>query len=109
VSVVAGRFDGISTTLASAELYDPVGIPAPSCGLTHSGTDTSRHTFIDITVQDPNSGLRLVKVTKSNNASVVVPTFGVGTTSPQIVVATKIDSNQDFAVGAPGGLTSPDR
>jgi hypothetical protein len=40
---------------------------------------------------------------------VVVPTFGVGTTSPQIVVATKIDSNQDFAVGAPGGLTSPDR
>jgi hypothetical protein len=91
--LVAGGYDG-SIVLASAELYDPAGSPGPSCRLTRSGTNGSGHTFIDITVQDPNSGLRQVQVTESNNASVVVPTFAVGTKSPQVVVATKIDQSK---------------
>jgi hypothetical protein len=84
--------------LASADLYDPVGIPAPSCGLTRTVTNASGHTVIDITVQHPNSGLRQVKVTESNNASVAVPTFAVGTTSPLVVVATKIDQSKSSQV-----------
>jgi hypothetical protein len=66
--------------------------------LTRTGTNPSGHTFIDITVQDPNSGLGLAKVTESNNASVAVPTFTVGTTSPQVIVATKIDQTKSSQV-----------
>jgi hypothetical protein len=70
----------------------------PSCGLTGTGTNGSGHTFIDLTVQDPTSGLRSVQVTQSTNASVVVPTFGVGTTTAQVVVATKIDQSKTSQV-----------
>jgi hypothetical protein len=90
VLVAGGCCFAAGIEAASAELYDPAG-SAPRCGLTRTGTHVSGHTFIDITVQDANSGLRLVQVTESQNANVAVPTFVAGATSPQIVVATKID------------------
>jgi hypothetical protein len=93
--LVAG---GCCAEHASAELFDPTGTPAPTCGLTRSGTDAHGHAFLAITVQDPNSGLLLVKVTESTNATVAVPTFVVGTTSPQIVVATKTDQTKTSRV-----------
>jgi hypothetical protein len=51
-------------------------------------------TQIDIRVQDADSGLASIVVTKSNNADTPVPPFTVGTNDPLIVTATKIDQTQ---------------
>lgn len=53
---------------------------------------------LQMTVQDGGSGLGSVVVTQSLNATTVVPPFGLGTTTPLVVVATKIDQSQSSQV-----------
>jgi len=64
----------------------------PICKLT--ATRVGPPTQIDITVQDPDSGLASIVVTKSNNADTPVPPFTVGDTSPIVITSTKIDQTQ---------------
>jgi len=68
----------------------------PSCALT--GVIAGPPKQIQITVQDSDGGLKSVVVTESNNASTPVPPFTVGTTSPVLVTATKIDQSQGAQV-----------
>jgi hypothetical protein len=69
----------------------------PSCVLT--GVVAGPPKQIQITVQDLGSGLNSVQVTASTNATVAVPAFTPGTTSPLVVTATKIDQTQGAEVG----------
>lgn len=64
----------------------------PICKLT--ATRTGPPTQIDITVQDPDTGLASIIVTKSNNADTPVPPFTVGDNSPIVITSTKIDQTQ---------------
>jgi hypothetical protein len=70
----------------------------PNCTLTGSGTDGTGHTYIRITVQDPRSGLGSVQVTETNNATVPVPAFAAGITTPVVVTATKLDQTHTSQV-----------
>jgi hypothetical protein len=64
----------------------------PSCALTARGIDASGKQFIKVTCQDSGSGLASIQVTRGINFTVKVPSFTVGTTSPVVVTATKIDN-----------------
>jgi hypothetical protein len=64
----------------------------PICKLT--ATRTGPPAQIDITVQDTDTGLASIVVTKSNNADTPVPPFTVGDTSPIVITSTKIDQSQ---------------
>jgi len=54
---------------------------------------------VKITVQDPESGLQSIDVTKFVNATVDVPSFTPGTKGPVIVTGTKIDQSKGAQVG----------
>jgi sugar lactone lactonase YvrE len=69
---------------------------APTCALT--GIQPGPPKQIQITVQDTDSGLSSITATQSTNATVNVPPFTAGTTSPVVVTATKIDQNQPSSV-----------
>jgi len=73
---------------------DPI---APACTLT--AVLDGPPIQIQVTVQDAESGLATVVVTEATNASVSVPPFTAGTTSPVVVTATKIDETQGSRVG----------
>ncbi|HEX7183789.1 MAG TPA: hypothetical protein VF756_18295 [Thermoanaerobaculia bacterium] len=66
----------------------------PACALTGSGTDTSGHPYIEITVQDADSGLADVTAPEKINAVVDIPPFLKGTTDPLVVIATKVDKTK---------------
>ncbi len=53
---------------------------------------------IQVEVQDTDSGLSTVVATASDNASVSIPAFVPGTTSPLIVTATKVDQSKGSTV-----------
>jgi hypothetical protein len=55
---------------------------------------------VEMTVQDPGTGLSEIVVTRSENADTVVPPFTVGTLDPVVVSATKIDQTQKARVEA---------
>lgn len=63
----------------------------PTCVLTKTISGPPKQ--IQVTVQDKQSGLASIVVTKAVNDSVSVPPFSVGTTSPVVVTATKIDQS----------------
>jgi hypothetical protein len=95
---------GVTTKCDSGayEFQDPTDTTPPSCALT--GVIAGPPKQIQITVQDSDGGLKSVVVTESNNASTVVPAFSVGTTSPLVITATKINQS----VGAQVGLQVTD-
>lgn len=68
----------------------------PSCQLT--GTIPGPPKQIQITAQEGNSGLRSIVVNTSTNATVNVPAFTSGTTSPVVVTATKLNQTQTSIV-----------
>lgn len=78
---------------------------APACRLTGSGVDAYGRRYIEVTAQDPASGLASILVTKSVNATTVVPPFAYATKSPVVVRATKIDQ----ALGSQVELQATDR
>ena len=65
---------------------------SPTCAVTGSGTNASGQRFTKISCQDGGSGLASIHVIKSSNYTVKIPSFSVGTTSPVVVTATKIDN-----------------
>jgi hypothetical protein len=73
----------------------PVDTIPPTCTATLvAGPPTQAN----ITVADAGSGIASVVVTVADNADVPVPPFIVGTTTPLIVTATKIDQSKSSTV-----------
>jgi hypothetical protein len=89
-------YPGYSLNVQANLVQDPPDTTPPSCALT--GVVAGPPKQIQITVQDSDSGLLSVVPTESNNATVQVPPFVPGTTSPQVVTATKIDQSQGAQV-----------
>jgi hypothetical protein len=73
----------------------------PTCALT--GVIDGPPKQIQITVQDSDGGLKAppdgIVVTSAVNATVSIPSYAAGTTSPVVVTATKIDQTQGSSVG----------
>jgi hypothetical protein len=83
---------------------------APFCALTASGIDNSGQAYIQVTVQDSQSGLKSVQVTELVNATAAWDSsyplslngfapLTPGDTSAHIVTATKIDQTQGANLG----------
>jgi hypothetical protein len=68
----------------------------PKCALT--ATIAGPPKKLQITVQDPDNGLKSVAVTEANNVTVAVPTFTAGDKSAMVVVATKVDQSKSAQV-----------
>jgi hypothetical protein len=68
---------------------------APTCSVT---IDQGSPAQAFASVQDTDSGLAELLITKSENADTVVPPFTVGTTDPVVVTSTKIDQALDATV-----------
>jgi hypothetical protein len=91
-------YDTVFATGLSVSSLGLVGVrpPAPACALTAMiGGPPAQ---IQITVQDATSGLQSVVVTQATNATVAVPPFTMGTTSPVVVTATKVDQTTGASV-----------
>jgi hypothetical protein len=90
---------GAPHSIALAVTGTPSGppLPPPSCQLT--GVIGGPPKQLQITMQDRNSGLNTIQVTSAVNVTVNVPAFGVGTISPIVVTATKVDQSQSSEVG----------
>ena len=76
-------------------VFGQPGLPdnaPPSCSVTGSGTNALGQRFTEISCQDVQNGLASVHMTKFSNYTVKIPSFSVGTTSPVVVTATKIDN-----------------
>jgi hypothetical protein len=69
--------------------------PPPTCILT--GVIAGPPKQIQITVQAAN-GLQAITVTSTTNGVISVPAFTIGTTSPIVLTATKIDQSKPFDV-----------
>ncbi|HEV3189475.1 MAG TPA: hypothetical protein VGY54_03205 [Polyangiaceae bacterium] len=63
----------------------------PSCALT--GVIAGPPKQLQITVQDPGSGIESIMVTSSTNATVAVPPFALGEKGALVVMATKVDQS----------------
>jgi hypothetical protein len=64
----------------------------PTCVLTARGTNAAGQKYIKITCQDTGSGLASIEVIQVRNFRVRIPSFTVGTTSPVVITATKVDN-----------------
>ena len=63
----------------------------PICVLTGSGTDAGGNKYIQVTVQDPQSGIQNIAIDVAENASVeIAPDPYAGTLSPVLITATKV-------------------
>jgi hypothetical protein len=76
----------------------------PSCVLTSQGVDSQGRKFVEVTLQDTGAGLASV-VPTANSANATFSTsglsaitFAMGTTSPVVIRATKIDQSQTARV-----------
>jgi predicted outer membrane repeat protein len=67
-------------------------VTAPACAISALRADNPRQ--MDVTVQDPSSGLNTVVPTLQQNAVVNVPYFQRGTRNPVVVTAAKVDQAQ---------------
>ncbi len=67
----------------------------PTC--THSET-AGPPKVVTFIVEDNDSGIAEILVTKSENADTVVPPFTVGTTDPVTITSTKIDQTQKMSI-----------
>lgn len=67
----------------------------PICVLTGSGLNASGDKYIQVTVQDPQSGIQSIVIDVATNASVVIaPDPYAGTLSPVLITATKLIATQ---------------
>jgi hypothetical protein len=71
-------------------------IVAPSCNVTAIIPGPPKQ--VQITVQDAQSGLASISVVTALNCNVSIPSFTVGTTSPVVVTATKINQSAGSTV-----------
>ena len=68
-------------------------LPPISCKVTATGTNSSGQNYIEVTVQDVSLGVKTIAVTRLTNATVSAPSFSVGSTSPLVFRATRIDQS----------------
>jgi hypothetical protein len=68
----------------------------PSCALTAVIAGPPKQ--LQITVQDSDGGLKSIVVATITNATVNIPAFTLGTTSPVVVTATKMDQTMGASV-----------
>lgn len=98
-----------NSAVAGLDFFN-VGNASPSCSLVLSGTNGSGQSFIQVDVQDSQSGLQSVQVTELNNATATwdtsTPLFlngfaplTPGDTGLHVVVATKSDQTQGSNLG----------
>ena len=73
-----------------------VGVSAPSCQLTSIVNGPPKQLIV--TMQDAASGLQTIQLAAEVNATVSIPSFTVGATTPVIVTATKVDQSQTSEV-----------
>jgi hypothetical protein len=105
---VAGQIDHNVAT-ATSDTFDPnssdntsnnVAVaftdPPPSCALTATIAGPPKQ--VQLTAQEPDSGLQSIAVQTAKNATVAVPAFQAGTTSPVVVTATKTDQTASASV-----------
>lgn len=71
-------------------------VTGPACPVTLE--DEGPPNRIEFTVEDDESGLAELVVTRSENADTVVPPFTVGTTDPVVVSSTKIDQTKGMRI-----------
>jgi thermitase len=90
--------DNAGNVEAARTVVVKVDSTAPSCVLSKSGTNAQGQSYIQITVQDKGSGLSTIAVTTATNVTMSMPTYAVGTTTAQVVTATKIDQTQSSQV-----------
>jgi hypothetical protein len=69
---------------------------APACAVTAIIPGPPRR--IQVTVQDLQSGLASIVVTKAINVTVSIPSFSAGSTGPVVVTGTKINQGQSSSV-----------
>lgn len=74
----------------------PPDTTSPSCELTN--INPGPPFTIEVTVQDTESGLNEINVLVSNNATVTVPPFTIGTREPVVVIAEKINQGNSATV-----------
>jgi len=94
--------------------FDATGVSAVvtrlglSCQLT--GVVNGPPKQIKITMQAESPGLKTIQLTSSTNATVAIPSFVAGTTSPVVVTATKVNqaetSDVAFTISSVSGATA---
>lgn len=85
-------FNSVDITVQQA----PPDTTSPLCELTN--IDPGPPFTIEVTIQDTESGMKEINVITSNNATVTVPPFTIGTREPVIVIAEKIDQGHSATV-----------
>src|ERR1700682_324257 len=95
VATPAGHF--ISGLAVFGEPIVSADTVPPICALT--GVLPGPPKQVKITVQDVDSGLQSITVTKNVNATVDVPAFTPGTKGPVVVTGTKTDQSKGAQVG----------
>jgi hypothetical protein len=98
--VPASGTSGLASSAAQVTISYTVPAAAdttpPSCALTAVIAGPPKQ--LQITVQDSDGGLKTIATVSSSNATVSIPAFTVGTTSPVVVTATKIDQTLGASV-----------
>ena len=89
-------FDVPSGTFVQT-ITTPDTIP-PTCNVTAVGLNSQGQAYIRIAVQDAISGIGIIEIEQSANANVHIAPFNLGTTSPVIVTATKIDRHRSSRI-----------
>ena len=88
-----------SGTFVGAASHAPCGSGnPPTSAMTGTGTDAQGRKYIQITVQDGDSGLGAINILASENVTVSVPSFTPGTKSAVVITATKVDQGQSSNV-----------
>jgi hypothetical protein len=110
VDEVTDRIYVLNRLSQNVTVIDGAGmIPsAPGCQLTNVTLGPPKQ--LNVMMQDTGSGLKSINLVDSVNASVIIPAFSPGTTSPVLVTATKSDQAQSsdvaFVVTDMAGLTT---
>jgi hypothetical protein len=74
----------------------PPDTTSPMCELTN--VNPGPPFTIEVTIQDSESGLSEINILASNNATITVPPFTIGTREPVVVIAEKIDQGHSATV-----------
>lgn len=88
-----------SGTFVGAASHAPCGSGSPpTSAMTGTGIDAQGRRYIQITVQDGDSGLQTINILAAENVTVNVPSFTPGTKNPVVITATKVDQSQSSNV-----------
>jgi hypothetical protein len=98
---ITGTFtadSGATESATATKVWTPgtADTTPPSCALTAVIAGPPKQ--LQITVQDSDGGLKSIVTTASSNATISIPAFTAGTTSPVVVTATKIDQTLGASV-----------